>query len=59
MKIKLMFTAFALKALLIISCITFGFTFDFTCFSKCDAQSIVGKWKVTSVKLFLNAGGAV
>ena len=55
MNIKSMFTAFTLKALLIISCITVGFT----SFTKCDAQSIVGKWKVTSVKLFLNAGGPV
>src|SRR5450432_1364807 len=54
MKIKLMFKAFTLKALLIISSITVGFT----CFTKCEAQSIVGKWKVTSVKIFLNAGGA-
>jgi hypothetical protein len=44
--------AFILKALIIISVITFGFA----SFNKCDAQSIEGKWKVVSVKLFLNAG---
>jgi hypothetical protein len=54
MKIKSMFTAFTLKALLIISCITVCFSG----FTKCDAQSIVGKSKVVSVKMFLNAGGA-
>ena len=54
MKIKSMFTTFTLKALLIISCITVGFSG----FTKCDAQSIIGKWKVVSVKMFLNAGGA-
>jgi hypothetical protein len=47
--------AFILKALLIISGITFGFA----TFNKCNAQSIVGKWKVVSVKLFLNAGSPV
>jgi hypothetical protein len=54
MKIKSVFTTFTLKALLIISCITVSFSG----FTKCDAQSIVGKWKVVSVKMFLNAGGA-
>ena len=47
--------AFILKVLIIISGITFGFT----SFNKCDAQSIMGKWKVVSVKLFLNAGSPV
>jgi|ERR1035437_840262 hypothetical protein len=47
--------AFILKALLIISGITFGFA----SFNKCDAQSIADKWKVVSVKLFLNAGSSV
>jgi hypothetical protein len=47
--------AFILKALIIISVITFGFA----SFNKCDAQSIEGKWKVVSVKLFLNAGNPV
>lgn len=47
--------AFILKALIIISVITFGFA----SFNKCDAQSIEGKWKVVSVKLFLNAGSPV
>ncbi len=53
MKIKSMFTAFTLKALLIITCITIAFT----SFTKCDAQSIVGKWKVKSIKMFFNAEG--
>ncbi len=48
-----MFTAFSLKALLIITCITIGFAG----FTKCDAQSIVGKWKVISIKMFFNAQG--
>ena len=46
MKIKSMFTTFILKALLIISFITIGFA----SFTKCDAQSIVGKWKAISIK---------
>ena len=54
MKIKSMFTAFTLKALLIFSCITV----TFSSFTKCDAQSILGKWKVVSVKMFLKTGGA-
>ncbi len=48
MKIKLNFTAFTLKALLIITCITIAFT----SFTKCYAQSIVGKWKGVSIKNF-------
>lgn len=55
MKIKSMFTAFTLKALLVITCIMVGFAG----FTKCDAQSIAGKWKVVSVKIFLNAGNPV
>jgi len=51
MQIKSMPIAFTLKTLLLISFISVGFT-------KCDAQSIVGKWKVISVKLFLNTGRA-
>ena len=54
MKIKSVFTTFTLKALLIISCVTVGFSG----FTKCNAQSVVGKWKVVSVKMFLIAGGA-
>jgi hypothetical protein len=54
MKIKSMFTTISLKAMLIFSFITFSFSG----FTKCDAQSIVGKWKVVSVKIFLLAGGA-
>jgi hypothetical protein len=48
MKIKSMFTAFTLKALLTITCITIGFA----SFTKCDAQSIIGKWKGVSAKFF-------
>ena len=55
MKIKSMFSAFSLKALLVITCILVGFAG----FTKCDAQSIEGKWKVVSVKLFLNTGNPV
>jgi hypothetical protein len=54
MKIKSLLTASTLKALLVV-CITVGFAG----FAKCDAQSIEGKWKVVSVKLFLNAGSPV
>ena len=46
---------FTLRALLIITCITIGFA----SFTKCNAQSITGKWKVVSVKLFLKAGSPV
>jgi hypothetical protein len=51
MKIKSMFSAFSLKALLIIICIIVGFAG----FAKCDAQSIVGKWNGVSVKNFFSA----
>jgi len=50
-----MIKAFTLKALLIIFSITIGFV----SFTKCNAQSITGKWKVVSVKLFLKAGSPV
>ena len=50
-----MFTAFTLKAFLVIICITIGFV----SFTKCNAQSITGKWKVVSVKLFLKVGSPV
>jgi hypothetical protein len=53
MKTKIL-KAFILKALLIITCITFGFT----SFNKCDAQSIVGKWNQISSKQFLTAEGS-
>ncbi len=43
MKIQSMFTAFTLKALIVITCITVGFAG----FVKCDAQSIMGKWHRT------------
>lgn len=44
-----MFTAFNFKALLIISCISIGFSN----LSVCSAQSsVVGKWKEVSVKQF-------
>ena len=56
MKIKSMFTAFSLKALVFIICVITGFT----SLSECRAQtSVIGKWKVVSVKLFLNAGSPV
>ena len=49
MKIKSIFTAFNLKALFIITCITIGFS----SLSVCSAQSsVVGKWKEVSVKQF-------
>jgi Lipocalin-like domain len=48
MKIKSLFTAFIVKPLLVITCITLAFAG----FTKCDAQSIVGKWKEISVKQF-------
>lgn len=48
MKIKAMFTAFTLKALIVIACVTVGFA----CFTKCDAQSIVGKWHRTGATKF-------
>ena len=51
MKIKSMLTAFALKVLLVIICITVGCAG----FAKCDAQSIVGKWKGVSVKNYYSA----
>lgn len=46
--------AFILKALLIITGITFGFAG----FNKCVAQSIVGKWNQVSTKQFLTPEGA-
>lgn len=50
MKIKSMFSAFALKALFVIACIIVGFAG----FTKCDAQSIVGKWNGVSVKNYFS-----
>jgi len=50
MKIKSMFTAFTLKALIVITFITVGFA----SFSKCVAQSIVGKWNGVSVKNYFS-----
>jgi hypothetical protein len=44
---------FALKVILILACIMFGFSG----FNKCDAQSIVGKWNQISAKQFLTADG--
>jgi hypothetical protein len=51
MKIKSIFTAFTLKAIVIIAFITVGFS----SFTKCDAQSIVGKWNGVSVKNYFSA----
>lgn len=50
MKIKSMFSAFSLKALLVIICIIVGFAG----FTKCDAQSILGKWNGVSVKNYFS-----
>jgi hypothetical protein len=47
--------SFIFKALLVITGISFGFL----TFNTCYGQSIEGKWKVVSVKLFLNAGSPV
>jgi len=49
-----MFTAFTSKALFILTCITIAFA----SITKCDAQSIVGKWKGVSVKNFYSTEGA-
>jgi len=54
MKINSVFPAFTLKVLLITTYITIGFTG----FTKCNAQSIVGKWKGVSVKNFYSEQGA-
>ena len=51
MKIKSMFTAFSLKALITVTCIAIGCAG----FTKCDAQSIVGKWSGVSVKNYFSA----
>ncbi|HTD39412.1 MAG TPA: DUF5004 domain-containing protein [Mucilaginibacter sp.] len=51
MKIKSMFTAFTLKALLVIT----GVTIVLAGFTPCDAQSIVGKWNGVSVKNYYSA----
>jgi Lipocalin-like domain len=53
MKIKSMFMAFTLKALLFITCSMVGFAG----FTKCNAQSIVGKWNEVSTKGICNAKG--
>ena len=45
---------FALKVILILTCIIFGFSG----FNKCDAQSIVGKWNQISSKQFLTPEGS-
>lgn len=45
---------FALKVFLILTCIVVGFSG----FTKCDAQSIVGKWNQISAKQFLTAEGS-
>jgi len=51
MKTKSMFKAFTSITLLVITCITVGFAG----FTKCDAQSIVGKWNGISVKNYYSA----
>ena len=40
------YKASTLKAFLVITCVTMGFSV----FTKCDAQAIIGKWKGVSVK---------
>ncbi len=54
MKIKSILTPFMFKAFLVITCITLGFG----SFAKCDAQSIIGKWKGVSVKNYYSAAYA-
>lgn len=44
---------FALKVILILSCIIVGFSDS----NRCDAESIVGKWNQISAKQFLTAEG--
>jgi hypothetical protein len=44
-----MFIAFTLKTLILITTITIGLT----SVTKCEAQSIVGKWKRTGTKIFV------
>ena len=51
MKTTSPYTAFILKALLLVNCITIGFAG----ISKCDAQSIVGKWNGISVTNYFSA----
>ena len=51
MKTKSMYTAFNLKAFLLITCILVCFAG----FTKCDAQSIIGKWNGVSVKNYFSA----
>ena len=51
MKIKSIFSAFLLKAFSLIVCITIGFGAS----TKCNAQSIVGKWNGVSVKNYFSA----
>lgn len=54
MKLKLNFTAFTVKVIFIITCITVGFSG----ITRCNAQSIVGKWKGISVKNYFSPEGA-
>src|SRR5450432_4510778 len=54
MKIKSMFTAFTLKALVVITCITVGFAG----FTKCEAQSPEGKWNRVSGKQYFTPESA-
>ena len=51
MKVKSIFSVFSLKAALVIICITTGFAAS----TKCNAQSIVGKWNGVSVKNYFSA----
>lgn len=51
MKIKSTFSAFSIKAFLVIICIMTGYA----SFTKCDAQSIIGKWNGVSVKNYFSA----
>lgn len=49
MEAKVRLTAFALKALLVTAFLAIGFTGS----SKCDAQSIVGKWQRGGTRIFV------
>lgn len=54
MKIRSIFSAFPLKAILCIICITIGLA----AFTKCNAQYVVGKWNRVSGKQFFTAEAA-
>jgi hypothetical protein len=51
MKIKSIYSAFSIKPFLLLICLTTGSAV----FTKCDAQSIMGKWNGVSVKNYFSA----